>query len=101
MYVISEAGEIFDRYDKRFCSGDAEGRTGDLAHYSPGDHPSVWEINGVRCGALICYEYRFPELYRQYAGEGVHPLLRRRPAGAASGHGEGAGRLLEGLSQGP
>ena len=70
LYIIDNTGEIVDRYDKRFCSGDPEGRSGELAHYSPGDHPSVWEINGVRCGALVCYEYRFPELYRDYAGKG-------------------------------
>jgi predicted amidohydrolase len=44
---------------------------GDLAHYTPGDHPSVWELRGVRCGALVCYDYRFPELYREYKREGV------------------------------
>jgi predicted amidohydrolase len=26
----------------------------------------VFEIRGVRCGVLICHEYRYPELYRQY-----------------------------------
>jgi len=66
LYVISSEGTVIDRYDKRFCAGDAAGTTGDLAHYSPGDHCSTWTINGVRCGALICYDYRFPELYREY-----------------------------------
>lgn len=66
LYVIDGAGSIVDRYDKRFCSGDPDGRTGDLAHYTPGDHASVFTINGVRCGALICYDYRYPELYREY-----------------------------------
>jgi predicted amidohydrolase len=71
VYVISDSGEIIDRYDKRFCGGDPDGRAGDLAHYTPGDHPSVWELKGVRCGALICYDYRFPELYREFKREGV------------------------------
>jgi predicted amidohydrolase len=71
VYVIDDRGQIVDRYDKRFCSGDAEGRTGDLAHYTPGDHPSVWTIGGLRCAALICYDYRFPELYRRYKAAGV------------------------------
>jgi deaminated glutathione amidase len=66
LYVISDTGQVVDRYDKRFCSGGATGKAGDLAHYSPGDHPSTWTINGVRCSALICYDYRFPELYREY-----------------------------------
>lgn len=71
LYVINDAGEIVDRYDKRFCAGATDEQTGDLAHYSPGDHFRVWEINGVRCGALICYDYRYPELYREYAKSGV------------------------------
>lgn len=66
LYVVNDRGEIVDRYDKRFCSGDVDATSGDLAQYSPGDHRSVWEIRGLRCGALICYDYRFPELYRDY-----------------------------------
>src|SRR6202034_4269650 len=53
LYVIDDAGRLVERYDKRFCSGDAEGTTGDLSHYSPGDHFSVWTVDGIRCGALI------------------------------------------------
>src|SRR5205823_11385475 len=75
LYIIDDRGEIVDRYDKRFCSGDPGARTGDLAHYSPGDHAAVWEINGVRCGALICYDYRFPELYRDYARSSVQLMF--------------------------
>ncbi|WP_408629849.1 nitrilase-related carbon-nitrogen hydrolase [Amycolatopsis aidingensis] len=71
----TKPGDLVERYDKRFCAGDPDGRTGDLAHYSPGDHPSTWEINGLRCGALICYDYRYPELYREYAKAGVRLMF--------------------------
>ena len=71
LYIIDDTGRLVDRYDKRFCSGDASCETGDLAHYSPGDHFSVFEINGVRCGALICVDCRYPELYRKYKRLGV------------------------------
>ena len=84
LYIVDDTGELVDRYDKRFCSGDPEGRSGDLAHFSPGNHPSVWDINGIRCGALICYEYRFPELYRGYAREGVQLLFHSFHAANAS-----------------
>lgn len=60
LYVINSEGEIVDRYDKRFCTG------GDLKHFSPGDHFVNFEIRGVNCGLLICYDVRFPELYREY-----------------------------------
>ncbi|MBN2013322.1 carbon-nitrogen hydrolase family protein [candidate division KSB1 bacterium] len=60
LYVINPDGEIIDRYDKRFCT------TGDLNFYSPGNHFTTFEINNVTCGLLICYDLRFPELYREY-----------------------------------
>ncbi len=84
LYVINASGEIVDRYDKRFCSGDPDGRSGDLARYSPGDHFSVWDINGVRCGALICYDYRYPELYREYKRRGVELVFHSFYAANAS-----------------
>ena len=69
LYVISPEGKIVDRYDKRFCTG------GDLTHYSPGDHFVTFDVNGVRCGLLICYDIRFPELYRQYCKRGVRLMF--------------------------
>jgi len=60
LYVINSDGEIVDRYDKRFCTG------GDLNYFSPGDHFVTFNLNGVNCGLLICYDIRFPELYREY-----------------------------------
>jgi deaminated glutathione amidase len=60
LYVINSEGNIVDRYDKRFCT------EGDLKYFTPGDHFVRFNINGVECGLLICYDIRFPELYRQY-----------------------------------
>jgi predicted amidohydrolase len=81
LYVISDGGQFVERYDKRFCSGSADGLTGDLAHYSPGQHFSVWDIDGVRCGALICVDYRYPELYREYKQRGVQLMFHSFHAG--------------------
>ncbi len=75
LYIIDAAGDIVDRYDKRFCAGDPQELAGDLAHYTPGDHSSVFTINGVRCGALICYDYRYPELYREYKKHDVQLIF--------------------------
>jgi predicted amidohydrolase len=69
LYVINAEGKILDRYDKRFCT------EGDLRHYSPGDHFVTFEVKGVRCGLLICYDIRFPELYREYHKRGVRLML--------------------------
>ncbi len=60
LYVINSDGELVDRYDKRFCT------SGDLNFFSPGNHFVNFDINGVNCGLLICYDIRFPELYREY-----------------------------------
>jgi deaminated glutathione amidase len=70
-----------DRYDKMFCAGDRSEETGDLAHYSPGSHFSVFSIKGVRCGALICHDYRYPELYREYKRRGVRLVFHSYHAG--------------------
>jgi deaminated glutathione amidase len=81
LYVIDDRGEIVDRYDKMFCAGDRSEDTGELAHYTPGSHFSVVSIKGVRCGALICHEYRYPELYREYKRRGVQLMFHSFHAG--------------------
>jgi deaminated glutathione amidase len=60
LYVINPDGKIVDRYDKRFCTA------GDLVYCTPGDHFVTFKINDITCGLLICYDVRFPELYREY-----------------------------------
>lgn len=60
LYVIDPDGKLIDRYDKRFCT------SSDLEYCSPGDHFVKFKLKGVNCGLLICYDVRFPELYREY-----------------------------------
>jgi deaminated glutathione amidase len=75
LYVISDTGQLAERYDKRFCA------VSDLDHYSPGNHFSTWSIDGVHCGALICYDYRYPELYREYVRRGTQLVFHSFHAG--------------------
>lgn len=84
VYAIDTGGRIVDRYDKRFCAGDRRSRTGDLAHYSPGDHLCVFAIRRIRCGVMICHDYRYPELYRAYKKRGVQLMFHSYHAGHAS-----------------
>ncbi len=84
VYVISDRGRIMDRYDKRFCTGDRAGRSGELAHYTPGDHACVFTVRGVRCAVLICHEYRYPELAREYKKRGVQVIFHSFHAGNVS-----------------
>jgi predicted amidohydrolase len=70
LYVITPEGKIADRYDKRFCT------ESDLQYYTPGDHFVTFKINGVNCGLLICYDIRFPELYREYNKLGAEVVFQ-------------------------
>jgi len=83
VYVIDAGGRLVDRYDKRFCPGAPDGTTEELAHFSPGDRPVVFEIRGIRCGVLACHEYRYPELYRDYKRRGVQVVFHSFHAGNA------------------
>ena len=64
--VFSPTGEPAARYDKihlfRFDNGKEqydEGRT-----LQPGAEPIAFDAGGVRVGLSVCYDLRFPELYR-------------------------------------
>ena len=70
LYLINPKGEIVDRYDKRFCT------PGDLKRMTPGNHFVNFEINGVKCSLLICFDLRFPELYRELYKEGVNCIFQ-------------------------
>ena len=70
LYLISSEGKITDRYDKRFCT------TSDLNFFSPGDHFVNFKLNNINCGLLICYDVRFPELYRQYTKLGTDVIFQ-------------------------
>lgn len=77
VYVIGPEGKIVDRYDKRFCTGrDTCDPAFDLYHYSPGNRCTVFDVDGFRCAVLICYDYRFPELYRELKQQGVEVLFQ-------------------------
>ena len=70
LYLINPRGKIIDRYDKRFCT------KGDLKRLTPGDRFVNFTINGVKCSLLICFDLRFPEIYRQLYKQGVKCILQ-------------------------
>jgi predicted amidohydrolase len=70
LYLISPRGRIVDRYDKRFCM------LSDLEYYTPGNRFVIFTVNGVRCALLICYDLRFPELYRELKKAGASCVIQ-------------------------
>ena len=70
LYLIGPDGKIIDRYDKRFCT------PGDLRRLTPGNRFVNFTINGVKCSLLICFDLRFPELYRALYKQGVNCIFQ-------------------------
>ncbi len=70
LYLIDPAGKIVNRYDKRF------GTSGDLDHYTPGNRFTTFDLNGIKCSLLICFDLRFPELYRELYKLGVQGIFQ-------------------------
>ena len=70
LYLISPDGKIHDRYDKRFCVA------GELRRFTPGNRFAFFTINGVKCTLLICFDLRFPEVYRALYKQGVNCVMQ-------------------------
>jgi len=70
LYLINPRGKIVDRYDKRFCL------KGELRYYTPGNRFANFTIKGVKCSLLICFDLRFPELYRQLYKQKVNCVFQ-------------------------
>jgi predicted amidohydrolase len=70
LYLINPQGKIVDRYDKRFCT------KGDLRRLTPGNHFVYFTINKVKCSLLICFDLRFPEIYRELYKQQVNCVFQ-------------------------
>lgn len=49
-------------------------RYAESAGTTPGDVPLTLELSGLKVGLSICYDLRFPELFRHLVGEGAEVL---------------------------
>ncbi|MHC4759380.1 MAG: carbon-nitrogen hydrolase family protein [Planctomycetota bacterium] len=70
LYLIGPDGMIIDRYDKRFCT------PGDLRRLTPGGHFVNFTAKGVKCSLLICFDLRFPEIYRELYKKGINVIFQ-------------------------
>lgn len=69
--VFDRAGACIAEYDKTHPFTPM----GEHEVYTPGDHLVTFTLDGVRCGLLICYEVRFPELWRTLALRGAQVIF--------------------------
>lgn len=73
--VISASGECVARYDKIHLFdaevGDAQGRYRESDRFAPGDELVVVDTPLGRLGLSICFDVRFPELFRALRDKGA------------------------------
>ena len=63
--VVDKQGELISSYAKTHLFS----FMGEEKFHLPGDGPRPFEILGTRCACFICYDLRFPELFRLVADE--------------------------------
>lgn len=91
-HVNIAGGSLITRRNDRICNTfvcyDRDGRliaeydkihgfspSGEHEYFSAGDHLCTFSIDGVKAGAVICYDLRFPELVRTLALEEIQLLF--------------------------
>ena len=71
MLLINHTGMIVAEYDKIHLFSLID----EQRHLSAGNKLSIFDSPWGRCGLAICYDLRFPELFRSYALKGVDYIL--------------------------
>jgi predicted amidohydrolase len=66
--VFSPAGDVVARYDKIHLFAYDNGRESydEARVLEAGSQPTAFDAGGVRTGLSVCYDLRFPELFRRY-----------------------------------
>lgn len=71
--VLDRQGNLVAFYNKNHLYsyyGCAEGK-----HIKAGDYPVMVTLDGIKFGLTVCYDIRFPEIYRAYRKAGVDVLV--------------------------
>ena len=80
-FIVSPDGDVIGRYRKvhPFSYG------GEIKHFAPGSRLQLFELGGLKYCPLICYDLRFPELWRlaRRAGAEVFTIGASWPAARA------------------
>lgn len=79
MHVLDDQGELRAHYDKIHlfdaAVGDAQGRYRESDHYEPGSEVVTLKTPWGHWGLSVCYDLRFPELYRLQRNRGVDTFV--------------------------
>jgi predicted amidohydrolase len=76
--VIDPTGEIIARYSKIHMYDvvlDGVAKFQESSTVTPGDEIAITEIDGIPVGLTICYDLRFPELFRILALKGAQAIM--------------------------
>lgn len=79
-YNFTPAGELIVHYDKiNLFSVDLSRHPSktvvdESRVYSSGNQPTMMEVGGFKFGLSICFDLRFPELFRWYSSQGAEVL---------------------------
>lgn len=69
--AIAKDGGIVNMYDKAHLFG----LFNEERFFAPGSNFQAFELDGLCCGSTICYDLRFPELYRHLALQGAQIIF--------------------------
>lgn len=69
--VFDRKGACIAEYDKTHLFTPM----GEDGFYTRGDHLCVFSLDGIKCGVIICYDLRFPELTRRLSLDGIGMLF--------------------------
>jgi predicted amidohydrolase len=78
--VINRQGKLVCTYEKNHLFSYYGCNEGDII--TKGSSPVIVELDGVKLGLSICYDIRFPELYRAYRKAGADILINMAAWGA-------------------
>lgn len=70
-FVFSREGETLNVYSKAHLFGLME----EEKYFVAGDSLNLFEIDGTKCGQIICYDLRFPEITRKLALGGAEIIF--------------------------
>ena len=70
-YVYNRSGELVGEYSKMHGFSPAK----EDKYFASGTHTTHFELDGIPCSTVICYDIRFPELVRMAALPGTELLF--------------------------